>query len=93
MSDFFGFARIFNAKYREVTDWIADAVKFAESSRLFLYNGVFTWFGLLTEFLPEHNNQYKFFCRALSDFLRKPQIPIVILLIFVQKQREEFWSQ
>lgn len=36
--------------------FIADDMKIAESSRLFMYNGVFTRFGLPTEFLPQYTD-------------------------------------
>lgn len=51
------------AKSREEFDmclygvkFIADDMKIAESSRLFMYNGVFTRFGLPTEFLPQYTD-------------------------------------
>lgn len=36
--------------------FIADDMKIAESSRLFMYNGVFTKFGLPTDFLPQYTD-------------------------------------
>ena len=36
--------------------FIADDMKIAESSRLFMYNGVFTRFGLPTDFLPQYTD-------------------------------------
>lgn len=36
--------------------FIADDMKIAESSRLFMYNGVFTRFGLPTDFLPHYTD-------------------------------------
>lgn len=36
--------------------FISDDMKIAESSRLFMYNGVFTRFGLPTEFLPQYTD-------------------------------------